>query len=178
MISHVDRTNRASQFHMNVLSVASEVNSNQPMRKIWRNSNFAGVDGHRTCWYQKDHQKAPVSMCLSWFRTMQTITSIKIQICMSQTPTNSTQQNLYFEFSYFSQNLFSGAPCNDSYSFCGLRDQKYPDKRAMGYPFDRNSQLTADQNVASLSEFTEGLSNAYLGEVTIRFTNTVVSRSR
>lgn len=73
--------------------------------------------------------------------------------------------------------LSSGAPCNDSYSFCGLRDQKFPDKRAMGYPFDRNSQITPDQNVGTLSEFTQGLPNAHLGEVTIRFTNTVINRS-
>ncbi|XP_030760912.1 phenoloxidase 1-like [Sitophilus oryzae] len=27
--------------------------------------------------------------------------------------------------------------CNDSYSYCGLKDKLYPDKRSMGYPFDR-----------------------------------------
>ncbi|XP_061387445.1 phenoloxidase 2-like, partial [Musca vetustissima] len=28
-------------------------------------------------------------------------------------------------------------PCNDSASYCGLKDQLYPDNRSMGYPFDR-----------------------------------------
>nr|XP_022907905.1 phenoloxidase 2 [Onthophagus taurus] len=27
--------------------------------------------------------------------------------------------------------------CNDAMSFCGIKDRKYPDKRSMGYPFDR-----------------------------------------
>lgn len=27
--------------------------------------------------------------------------------------------------------------CGDAASYCGIRDQKYPDKRNMGYPFDR-----------------------------------------
>ncbi|XP_055692825.1 phenoloxidase 2-like [Lutzomyia longipalpis] len=27
--------------------------------------------------------------------------------------------------------------CNDNSVFCGIRDRKYPDKRAMGFPFDR-----------------------------------------
>jgi tyrosinase len=27
--------------------------------------------------------------------------------------------------------------CNDSHVFCGIRDKKYPDKRSMGFPFDR-----------------------------------------
>ncbi|CAG4931483.1 unnamed protein product [Colias eurytheme] len=27
--------------------------------------------------------------------------------------------------------------CNDAASYCGLRDRKYPDRRAMGFPFDR-----------------------------------------
>lgn len=27
--------------------------------------------------------------------------------------------------------------CRDAFAFCGIRDKKYPDKRAMGFPFDR-----------------------------------------
>lgn len=27
--------------------------------------------------------------------------------------------------------------CNDAASFCGVRDRLYPDRRSMGYPFDR-----------------------------------------
>lgn len=47
----------------------------------------------------------------------------------------------------------------------------------MGYPFDRNTHLAANQNVESLSGFTQALSNASLGEITIRFTNTIINRS-
>ena len=27
--------------------------------------------------------------------------------------------------------------CNDAASYCGIRDRLYPDRKAMGYPFDR-----------------------------------------
>ncbi|GFS85968.1 hemocyanin F chain, partial [Nephila pilipes] len=27
--------------------------------------------------------------------------------------------------------------CGNASSYCGIKNQKYPDKRAMGYPFDR-----------------------------------------
>lgn len=30
-----------------------------------------------------------------------------------------------------------GSNCADSFSYCGIQDRKYPDKKAMGYPFDR-----------------------------------------
>lgn len=31
----------------------------------------------------------------------------------------------------------SSGACNDNYVLCGLRNRKYPDKRSMGFPFDR-----------------------------------------
>jgi tyrosinase len=34
--------------------------------------------------------------------------------------------------------------CNDAASFCGVRDRLYPDKRAMGFPFDRSARVGAD----------------------------------
>ncbi|XP_076290226.1 phenoloxidase 1-like [Lasioglossum baleicum] len=39
--------------------------------------------------------------------------------------------------------------CKDGVSYCGLRDKKYPDARAMGYPFDRLPR----ENVQQLSDF-------------------------
>lgn len=69
------------------------------------------------------------------------------------------------------------APCNDAYSFCGLRDQKYPDKRAMGYPFDKTTYSMQNLEVTTLAEFTNQLPNATLGECSIRFTNTLISRT-
>lgn len=35
--------------------------------------------------------------------------------------------------------------CNDASSFCGIRDRRYPDTRAMGFPFDRNPLAGADR---------------------------------
>jgi hypothetical protein len=34
--------------------------------------------------------------------------------------------------------------CNDAASYCGIRDRLYPDRRAMGYPFDRLGRQGAD----------------------------------
>lgn len=62
--------------------------------------------------------------------------------------------------------------CDDSSSFCGIRNKRYPDRRGMGFPFDRRSSATSLQNFASLS------SNMRLGEVTIRFSNRYVARAQ
>lgn len=53
--------------------------------------------------------------------------------------------------------------CNDAASYCGVRGQKYPDKRAMGYPFDRNAR----QGVDNLRSFLTP--NMFIIDATIRF---------
>jgi tyrosinase len=53
--------------------------------------------------------------------------------------------------------------CNDAASYCGIRDRKYPDRRAMGYPFDRTAQIN------SLSDFLTP--NMGVRNCTIRFTD-------
>lgn len=35
--------------------------------------------------------------------------------------------------------------CNDSASYCGVRDRRYPDRKPMGYPFDRLPRQGADR---------------------------------
>ncbi|XP_055551442.1 phenoloxidase 2 [Wyeomyia smithii] len=35
--------------------------------------------------------------------------------------------------------------CNDAASYCGVRDRLYPDRRAMGYPFDRLARTGVDR---------------------------------
>lgn len=35
--------------------------------------------------------------------------------------------------------------CNDASSFCGVRDRLYPDRRPMGFPFDRLPRQNADR---------------------------------
>ncbi|XP_054709529.1 hemocyanin D chain-like [Uloborus diversus] len=46
--------------------------------------------------------------------------------------------------------------CSDAVSYCGAKDQKYPDKRAMGYPFDRHIKArTATQFKTPNMSFTE-----------------------
>lgn len=53
-------------------------------------------------------------------------------------------------------------------SFCGLRDTKYPDKRPMGFPFDRMPR----DGVNTLAEFLTP--NMFAKDITIKFTNKVL----
>ncbi|XP_053966734.1 phenoloxidase 2 [Anastrepha ludens] len=62
--------------------------------------------------------------------------------------------------------------CGDAASFCGLKDKFYPDKRAMGYPFDR--RLPAD----TLTALTDNFSNMQKTPIKILFRNEVVERKR
>ncbi|KAF4519140.1 hypothetical protein B566_EDAN007413 [Ephemera danica] len=57
--------------------------------------------------------------------------------------------------------------CADAASFCGIRDQVYPDKRAMGFPFDRLPRA----GVTTLQQFLTP--NMGIVDVNIRFTNRV-----
>ncbi|XP_031636845.1 phenoloxidase 1-like [Contarinia nasturtii] len=81
-----------------------------------------------------------------------------------------------YEYDRVDQTLSSNVSCNDALSFCGMRDQKYPDLQRMGYPFDKSTSLANNQEVPTLREFTEQLSNASLGECLIKFTNTIIDR--
>ena len=62
--------------------------------------------------------------------------------------------------------------CKDAASYCGLRDRKYPDARAMGYPFDRQPRA----GVENLAQFLTG--NMAITEITVRFSDTIVPKSR
>lgn len=52
--------------------------------------------------------------------------------------------------------------CSDAASYCGVRDRLYPDRRAMGYPFDRLPRQGADRLANFLTP------NMSLVDVTIR----------
>ena len=58
--------------------------------------------------------------------------------------------------------------CNDAASYCGIRDRLYPDRRPMGYPFDRLNRQGAD----TLAQFITP--NMRTQDVTITFTDRVV----
>nr|BAN20821.1 prophenoloxidase [Riptortus pedestris] len=62
--------------------------------------------------------------------------------------------------------------CKDATSYCGLRDNRYPDKRSMGYPFDRVPRDRAD----TLAQFLTP--NMIVQDVTIRHTNEVRPRNQ
>lgn len=56
--------------------------------------------------------------------------------------------------------------CNDSGSYCGIRDRLYPDRRNMGYPFDRMPADGADTLARFLTP------NMRVQDVTVKFTDT------
>ncbi|KAH9640838.1 hypothetical protein HF086_014424 [Spodoptera exigua] len=60
--------------------------------------------------------------------------------------------------------------CNDAASYCGIRDRKYPDRRAMGFPFDRPS------TAQSLSDFLRP--NMAVQNCSIRFSDTTIPRQQ
>lgn len=70
--------------------------------------------------------------------------------------------------------------CDDGASFCGLKDRKYPDKRSMGFPFDRPFKISSANNLkdhGDLSEFVGLAKNMYHQECKIQFCDEVVEVS-
>jgi len=68
--------------------------------------------------------------------------------------------------------------CRDAMSFCGIMDEKYPDLRPMGYPFDRlpysipsGTTGTSSTAVNSIQDYTKNIPNASTTRVTIRHDN-------
>ncbi|XP_016984437.1 phenoloxidase 3-like [Drosophila rhopaloa] len=57
--------------------------------------------------------------------------------------------------------------CSDAASYCGIRDRLYPDRKAMGYPFDRVPRATA----TTLNQFLT--SNMQTVEITITHDSTI-----
>lgn len=62
--------------------------------------------------------------------------------------------------------------CNDGSSFCGVRDRRYPDRRPMGYPFDRLPRAGSDR----LAQFL--LPNMNATRVSIVHTDRTVQRQQ
>lgn len=58
--------------------------------------------------------------------------------------------------------------CDDAGSYCGLKDKWYPDRRSMGYPFDRLPR----NGVQTLQDFLTP--NMQTTEVIIKYKNRTV----
>ncbi|XP_065354404.1 phenoloxidase 1-like [Calliphora vicina] len=61
--------------------------------------------------------------------------------------------------------------CGDAYSFCGLKDKLYPDRRTMGFPFDR--RLPGN----TLNALTASFSNMVKTDVVIIFNDRVIENN-
>ncbi|CAG9825513.1 unnamed protein product [Phaedon cochleariae] len=62
--------------------------------------------------------------------------------------------------------------CNDADSYCGIKDRLYPDRRSMGYPFDRQPR----DGVDTLAQFLTP--NMRVRDVTVRFENKTFRRTQ
>ncbi|XP_058835187.1 phenoloxidase 1-like [Topomyia yanbarensis] len=71
------------------------------------------------------------------------------------------------------QEFDENADCSDAHSFCGLRDKLYPDKRPMGFPFERLTPAT----ITTLGDFIGSNTNMASNNLQIKFTNTVIART-
>ncbi|XP_058805148.1 phenoloxidase subunit 1-like [Phymastichus coffea] len=86
---------------------------------------------------------------------------------------NGFAMDLFLMVSDYQQDKIDQAEptgCRDGVSFCGLRDLKYPDRRGMGFPFDRKARA----GVSSMTDFLT--SNMKLQQITVRFSNQIRSR--
>ena len=54
--------------------------------------------------------------------------------------------------------------CADAVSYCGAKDQKYPDRKPMGFPFDRHIYARTKEEMLT--------SNMAVADVKIKFTGT------
>lgn len=61
--------------------------------------------------------------------------------------------------------------CSNASAYCGIRDRLYPDKRNMGFPFDR----VATKNDGHLADFL--LPNMKVADCKIIFTDETVERA-
>lgn len=61
--------------------------------------------------------------------------------------------------------------CTEAASYCGIRDRQYPDRKSMGYPFDRVGR----QGANNLSSFLTP--NMQAQEISIVFNDRVVQRT-
>uniref|UniRef100_A0A1A9WK12 tyrosinase n=1 Tax=Glossina brevipalpis TaxID=37001 RepID=A0A1A9WK12_9MUSC len=61
--------------------------------------------------------------------------------------------------------------CSDASSYCGVRDRLYPDRRSMGYPFDRLPRQGADRLASFLTP------NMSIVDITVRHENRTVLRT-
>uniref|UniRef100_A0A182T9S7 Tyrosinase copper-binding domain-containing protein n=1 Tax=Anopheles maculatus TaxID=74869 RepID=A0A182T9S7_9DIPT len=91
--------------------------------------------------------------------------------------TNGVQYDLFAMVSRFEDDNANvsydeNSGCDDSYSFCGLRDRVYPSRRPMGFPFDRR----APTSVSTVADFVAPYRNMRLATVTLRFMNSVIDR--
>merc|ERR1712179_868193 len=63
-----------------------------------------------------------------------------------------------------------GKVCSKTTSFCGILNEKYPDARPMGYPFDRRLNETVNNvDITNTTDFANALPNAFMSDIKIYF---------
>ncbi|XP_055703868.1 phenoloxidase 1-like [Phlebotomus papatasi] len=100
------------------------------------------------------------SLSTAWTHDQETLRSMEASICACGLPHHhllpiGTAEgypcNLFvmltpYELDKTNEDI--NVACNDNSVYCGVRDRKYPDKRAMGFPFDRTLQFQSIEDFA------------------------------
>lgn len=76
---------------------------------------------------------------------------------------------LLYTFEQVKQDKTDDHICSESVIFCGLRDILYPDKRSMGFPFDRSF----DSSVSTIEDLVNDRNNMFNRFVSIRHINEI-----
>jgi len=58
--------------------------------------------------------------------------------------------------------------CRDAAIYCGLLDERYPDSKPMGFPFDRYPRLVNNRPIPNLDAFVQDVPNSRATQVRIR----------
>ncbi|KAK7074702.1 Oxidoreductase activity protein [Halocaridina rubra] len=66
----------------------------------------------------------------------------------------------------------TGNQCRNAASFCGILDARYPDRRPMGFPFDRRPpEVIGNTTIQTAQNFAESLGNATMVDIKITYEN-------
>ncbi|KAK7074704.1 Common central domain of tyrosinase [Halocaridina rubra] len=66
----------------------------------------------------------------------------------------------------------TGNQCRNAASFCGILDARYPDRRPMGFPFDRRPpEVIGNTTIQTAQNFAESLGNALIVDIKITYQN-------
>ena len=143
--------------------------------------SHAGAPRNGWCWHavrplRHGHQLArrscPVSIC--WLEKHPCPAAIRYKT----SPLRRTIiiMMTIFHFFLFFRGQGTERPCRGrATSYCGVLDEKYPDRRAMGFPFDRPID-SDDTKIYNLSDLDRQFENMATADIRIQFEDATIDK--